>query len=121
MKNFADQGGQRPRWITPSDICRILPYPTKAKFNIIALLFIQNISSFLKEVSPFRSLFFRYYYSDIPKIVIYVSIIEFYKGVAQLGADRSLRILYVRVAFVWKRLVSRVLISISSYSTHLQT
>ena len=25
---------------------------------------------------------------DIPKIVIYVSIIEFYKGVAQLGADR---------------------------------
>jgi len=24
------------------------------------------------------------------------------------GADRSLRILYIRVAFVWKRLVSRV-------------
>ena len=45
---------------------------------------------------------------DIPKIVIYVSIIELYKGVAQLGADGSLRILYIRVAFVWKRLVSRV-------------
>ena len=40
-------------------------------------------------------------------LVIYV-IIEFYKGVAQLGADRSLKILYIRVAFVWKRLVSRV-------------
>ena len=34
---------------------------------------------------------------------------EFYKGVAQLGADRSLRILYIRLTFVWKRrLVSRV-------------
>ena len=48
---------------------------------------------------------------DIPKIVIYVSIIEFYKGVTHLGgggADRSLRILYIKVAFVWKRLVSSV-------------
>ena len=55
---------------------------------------------------------------DIPKIVIYVSIIEFYKGVAQLGADRSLRILYVRVAFVWKRLVSRPVCNGTDFSYH---
>ena len=46
MKNSADQGG----------ILHILRKPN----SIIALLFIQNISSFLKEFnSPLRSLFFR--------------------------------------------------------------
>ena len=55
MKNSADQGGcypQRPK----AEVDKALrdlqnsSYPTRAKFNnIIALLFIQNISSFLKE------------------------------------------------------------------------
>lgn len=36
---------------------------------------------------------------DTPKIVIYFSITEFYNGITQLGADRSLRILFIRVAF----------------------
>ena len=41
--------------------------------------------------------------------MIYVSIIEFYKEVVLLGADRSLTIfLHDGIAFVWKRLVSRV-------------
>ena len=40
--------GRRPRWITPSEICRILDILRKPN-SIIALLFIQNISSFLKE------------------------------------------------------------------------
>ena len=40
--------GRRPRWITPSEICRILHILQKPN-SIIALLFIQNISSFLKE------------------------------------------------------------------------
>ena len=47
MKNSADHGGcypQRPRWITQNS-----SYPTKAEFNNnIALLYIQNISLFLK-------------------------------------------------------------------------
>ena len=38
----------RPLWIIPSLICRILHILRKAN-SIIALLFIQNISSFLKE------------------------------------------------------------------------
>ena len=40
--------GRRPRWITPSEICRILHILRKQN-SIIALLFIQNVSSFLKE------------------------------------------------------------------------
>ena len=40
--------GRRPRSITPSEICRILHILRKPN-SIIALLFIQNISSFLKE------------------------------------------------------------------------
>ena len=52
MKNSADQGGccrdRRPRWITLSEICRILHILRKPN-SIIALLFIQNTSSFLKE------------------------------------------------------------------------
>ena len=34
--------------------------------------------------------------------------LSFTKELLSLGADRSLRILYIRVAFEWKRLVSRV-------------
>ena len=34
--------------------------------------------------------------------------LSFTKELLNWGADRSLRILYIRVAFVWKRLVSRV-------------
>jgi len=34
--------------------------------------------------------------------------LSFTKELLNLGAGRSLRILYIRVAFVWKRLVSRV-------------
>ena len=33
---------------------------------------------------------------------------SFTKELLSWGADRPLRILYIRVAFVWKRLVSRV-------------
>ena len=40
--------GPRPRWITPSKICRIL-HILRKRNSTIALLFIQNISSFLKE------------------------------------------------------------------------
>ena len=40
--------GRKPRWITPSKICRILHILRKPN-SIIALLFIQNVSSFLKE------------------------------------------------------------------------
>ena len=40
--------GRRPRWITPSKICRILHILRKPN-SIIALLFIENISSFLRS------------------------------------------------------------------------
>ena len=49
--------GRRPRWITPSEICRIL-LSYESRIKIIALLFIQNISSFLKEFRHY-ALFFR--------------------------------------------------------------
>ena len=42
------RGPRWPLWITPSKICRILHILRKPN-SIIALLFIQNISSFLKE------------------------------------------------------------------------
>ena len=48
--------GRRPRWLTPSEICRILPIPWKPN-SIIALLFIQNISPFLKEFRHFALCF----------------------------------------------------------------
>ena len=41
--------GRRLRWITPSEICRILHILRKPNSIIIALLFIRNISPFLKE------------------------------------------------------------------------
>ena len=46
IKEGAIHSGRRPRWITPSEICRILHILRKPN-SIIALLFIQNISSFL--------------------------------------------------------------------------
>ena len=48
--------GRRPRWITPSEICRILHILRKPN-SIIALLFIQNISSFLKKFRHFALCF----------------------------------------------------------------
>ena len=48
--------GRRPRWITPSEICRILDTLRKPH-SIIALLFIQNIYSFLKEFHDFALCF----------------------------------------------------------------
>ena len=63
MKNSADQGGcylQRPKAEVDNTLRDLQnsSYPTKAKFNnIIALLFIQNISPY--GISPFHSLFFR--------------------------------------------------------------
>ena len=48
IKECVIHGGRRRRWITPSEICRILHILRKPN-SIIALLFIQNISSFLKE------------------------------------------------------------------------
>ena len=53
MKNSADQG---PRWITLSEICRILHILRKPN-SIIALLFIQNISPFLIEFRRFALCF----------------------------------------------------------------
>ena len=44
--------GRRPRWITSSEICRILHILWKPN-SIIALLFIQNICPFLKEFRHF--------------------------------------------------------------------
>ena len=59
IKDGVIHRGRRPRWITPSGICRILHILRKPN-SIIALLFIQNISSFFnKGVSLLRSLFFR--------------------------------------------------------------
>ena len=46
----------RPRWITSSEICRILHILRKPN-SIIALLFIQNIYSFLKEFRHFALCF----------------------------------------------------------------
>ena len=48
--------GRRPRWVTPSKICRILHILQKPN-SIIALLFIQNIYSFLNLRSFAISLF----------------------------------------------------------------
>ena len=48
--------GLRPLWITPSEICRILNILGKPN-SIIALLFIQNIFSFLKEFRHFAVCF----------------------------------------------------------------
>ena len=49
--------GRRPRWITSSEICRILHILRKPN-SIIALLFIQNVSSFLKEFHHYALCFF---------------------------------------------------------------
>ena len=54
LKEGVIHRGRRPRWITPSEICRILHILRKPN-SIIASLFIQNISSFLKEFRHFRS------------------------------------------------------------------
>ena len=51
--------GLQPVWITPSLIRRILCILQKPNSKIIALLFTQNISLFLKGVLPFQFLFFR--------------------------------------------------------------
>ena len=48
--------GRKPRWITPLEICRILHILWKLN-SIIALLFIQNISPFLKEFCHFALCF----------------------------------------------------------------
>ena len=63
MKNSADQGGcypQRPKAEVDSTLRGLQnsSYPTKAEFNNnIALLFIQNIYSFLKEFRHFALCF----------------------------------------------------------------
>ena len=49
--------GWRPSWITPSEICRIL-HTLQKQNSIITLLFIQNISLFLKEFHHFALCFF---------------------------------------------------------------
>ena len=56
--NSADQGGCYPQRLKAEVDITLAnsSYPTKAEFNNIALLFIQNISLFLKEFLPFRSL-----------------------------------------------------------------
>ena len=63
MKNSADQGGcylQRPMAEVDNTLWDLQnsSYPMKAEFNNnIALLFIQNISSFLKEFRRFALCF----------------------------------------------------------------
>ena len=62
MKNSADQGGCYPQRLKAEvdNTLRDLQnssYPTKAEFNNIALLFIQNIYSFLKEFRHFALCF----------------------------------------------------------------
>ena len=54
MKNI--HRGRRPRWITPSEICRILHILRKPN-SVIYYLF--KIFTCFKGVSPFCSLFFR--------------------------------------------------------------
>ena len=58
IKEGVIQRGWRPRWITPSKICRTLHILWKQN-SIIALLFIQNIYSFLKEFCHYALFFFR--------------------------------------------------------------
>ena len=59
IKESVIHKGRRPRWITPSEICRInSSYPTKAKFNNCFIIHSKYLLV-LKGVSPFRSLFFR--------------------------------------------------------------
>ena len=48
--------GRRPRWTTPSEICRILHILRKPN-SIIALLFFPNLSPFLKEFCHFALCF----------------------------------------------------------------
>ena len=52
--------GRRPRWITPSEICRMKnsSYPTKTEFNNCFIIH-SKYFLLLKEVYPLRSLFFR--------------------------------------------------------------
>ena len=56
MKNSADQGRCYPQ-SSESEICRILHILRKPN-SIIALLFIQNISPFLKEFRHFALCFY---------------------------------------------------------------
>ena len=57
IKESVIHSGRRPRWITPSKICRIL-HILREPNSIIALLFNKFLFPVLKGVSPFRSLFF---------------------------------------------------------------
>ena len=54
--SYAGYRGRRSRWITPSGICRIL-YILRKPNSINALLFILNISPFLKEFWHFALCF----------------------------------------------------------------
>ena len=69
MKNSADQGGfypQRPKAEVDNTLRDLQnsSYPTKAEFNNnIALLFIQNISSFLKEFRHYALCFSAHQYN----------------------------------------------------------
>ena len=61
MKNSADQGGcyqqrPRPKWITPSKICRVLHI--LRKLNSIIIIIHSKYFLVLKGVSLFHSLFF---------------------------------------------------------------
>ena len=64
MKNSADQGGtvihrgRRRRWITPSEVCRILHILRKPN-SIICFIVYSKYFLLLKGVLPLRSLFFR--------------------------------------------------------------
>ena len=51
--------GRRPRFITPSEICRVLHILRKPNSIIAFIYYSFKIFLILKGVSPFRSLFFR--------------------------------------------------------------
>ena len=99
--------GRRPRWITPSEICRILHIIRKPN-SIIALLFIQNVSPFLTEgVSPFRTLFFHLpnITQPCPQVVsvnssIICSGLHFWRHFGIIGSITELQL-----AALWKSLV----------------
>ena len=59
----------RPRWITPSEFCRILHILRKPN-SIVALLFIQNIYSFLKEFHHFALCFSAHQPQPCPQVII---------------------------------------------------
>ena len=75
-EEFCRSRSRRPRWITPSEICRILHILWKPN-SITALLFIQNIFLFLTEFRHFALCFSAHQKYDnlVPRFLVNSSII----------------------------------------------